>query len=232
MQDFKDYVSENSKKRLLTIFCHPDDESFVAGGLFQEAAFLGLETHLVCLTGGESGKNSYKGGDLKKIRSGEFEKACKLLGIENYFLWNFPDAHLQTSVAAWLPEVEKLINKLSPDIVVTFDFSGITGHPDHIASCREILDLVKKQKRKIDLLWRVPDEYEVKFFKDNDALKFASKANLKVSCGLTQSYKKIKSIYAHKSQMPNFAFKLHILEWCLFDHKELYYKVDLTKKYD
>lgn len=231
MKDLKELFRKSKVKKLLAVFAHPDDESFVSGGLFQAAKEVNIKTALVCLTRGERGKNGLKKGDLKQIREEELKRAVKILGIDELSLWNYPDANLKRTKSRWIPKVGKLIEKINPDILVTFDHSGITGHPDHIVSCHEVLNLVKNLKAKPHLFWRVPDEQEKTYFKENKAMQFASSPNFRLDYGLEQSVRKIRAIYAHKSQVQGFGFKLQILEWFLFDHKELYYKADLRKNY-
>ncbi len=232
MDSLNTILDSNKGGKLLAIFPHPDDESFVAGGLFQAVKKYKLNTSLICLTKGEKGLNSFDKGNLKYIRASEFKNALSILGIDNYNLKNYADSKLKEQKTNWVPYVQKILTKEEPDIVVTFDHSGITGHPDHIVTCHEILQIVSKLKNKPILLWRVPDEKEINYFKRNKAMKFSSKANYNLNYGLGESINKIKAIYAHKSQMKNFSYKLQILEWFLFDHQEQYFKVDLKKKYN
>lgn len=215
----------------MAVFAHPDDESFVSGGLFQEAQKLGIATTLICMTKGGRGLNSYKAGNLKTIRSKELDSAVKILGIDKTLLWDYPDADLRSSKDKWLKKLEGKIEELKPDLILTFDPSGITGHPDHIVSCIETLNLVKKMDKRPYLIWRVPDDQEKYYFKANEALPFASSPNLVLNYGLKESLKKISAIYVHVSQMKDFRFKLQILEWFLFDHKEFYFQVDPAANY-
>ncbi|KKQ37647.1 MAG: hypothetical protein US53_C0013G0006 [Candidatus Woesebacteria bacterium GW2011_GWA1_37_7] len=69
MQDLSTYINVIGAKKLMAIFPHPDDGSFVSAGLFLNAEKLGISTYLLCLTKGGRGINSYKKGDLTKIRA-------------------------------------------------------------------------------------------------------------------------------------------------------------------
>lgn len=232
MQSLHSFFNDNKVKSLLAIFAHPDDESFVSGGLFQEAQKLGIMTSLICMTKGGRGLNAYKSGNLKEIRSKELDKAVKILDIDKTYLWDYPDADLRSTKDNWVSDLEKQIIKTNPDLILTFDPSGITGHPDHLVTCIETLNLIKKMKKKPFLIWRVPDDQEKnKYFHKNDLIKYAKEANMELNYGLKESLKKIKAIYSHKSQMKNIKYKLQILEWFLFDHRELYYRVDLSQNY-
>jgi len=219
---------KNSTK-ILAVFPHPDDESFVSAGLFQVAQEFGIETFLITLTKGEKGENSFQEGDLSKIREKELKLSAKILGIDKVDLWNYSDAGLRDSKKGWVTKLKAKIVSLKPDIILTFDHSGITGHPDHIIVSVEILAIVKSMKKKPVLLWRVPDEQEKTYFKDNGALPYASEPTHNLDLSFIKSLKKVLAIFSHKSQMKDFRFKLQILEWFLFDHKELYIEVDLGK---
>ncbi|MCH7641439.1 PIG-L family deacetylase [Patescibacteria group bacterium] len=232
MKDLKALLKDSKGQTLLAIFPHADDECFVAGGLFQIAKEVELKTKLLCLTRGERGINGLGRGKLKKIRTKELDKAVMILGIDKLILEEYPDAKLRETKAKWTPIVTEVIKKESPDIVLTFDHSGVTGHPDHIVSCHEVLKILRKIKKKPVLLWRVPDTQEKSFFAENRALKFASKPNYHLSYGLKESLIKIRAIFAHNSQMQGVLYRLQILEWFLFDHKELYFRVDYKKKYN
>ena len=232
MLDLHVLLKKTFVKKLLAVFPHPDDESFCVGGLFQLAQDNDIKTTLITLTKGERGNNSLGGGNLKNIRTKELELAAEILGIDELLSWDFPDLNLKDTKKLWSEKLKNEIDQLKPDIIVTFDHSGITGHPDHIIVSTEVLSIVREMTVKPTLLWRTPDEQEKHYFKDNTAITFASGPTHILNYGLGQALNKIKAIYSHASQMKSFRFKIQILEWFLFDHKELYCKVDLSKKYD
>jgi LmbE family N-acetylglucosaminyl deacetylase len=215
-------LSKYRGKTLLLVFPHPDDEAYVAGGLLQLAQRLSIKTKLICLT---------KGGVGKKVQEAELRRACEILGVDELSLWNFTELKLREEKSEWLKRLAGEIKTSNAQIIVTFDHSGITGHPDHIVVSREVLALIKKMQPKPLLYWRVPDMQEYKYFKDNNAMLFAENATHALSYGLAESLNKISAIFAHKSKMKSFLYRLQILEWFLFDHKELYYKVDFKRDY-
>ena len=223
MQDINFFIKENNIKKLLAIFPHPDDESYVSGGLFQVLHNFEVNTKLICLTKGKKGKNFLKKGDLGKIREQELKNASKILR---------PDAGLKNCVKEWRGLLIKKIINYEPQVVLTFDYSGITGHPDHIVTCDEVLKIIKSLKKRPILIWRVPNGKEKKYFFENESLKYSVKPNLLVNYSFFISANKIKAIFSHQSQIKNFQFKLHIIDWFFFDHQEPYYKVDLKKNYE
>ncbi len=231
MNNLKKLLKEYKGKVLLAIFPHPDDESFVAGGLFQVAREFGIKTIYLCLTKGERGINSLGSQNLIKTREKELKKAVKILKIDKLIQKGFTDSRLREEKSKWVKVVKDTITKEKPDLVLTFDHSGITGHPDHVVSCHEILNIIRSVENKPILLWRIPDKQEKDYFRLNKALIHASRANFVLNFGLMHAINKIKAIFSHQSQMKGFRFKLQIFEWFLFNHQELYYKVDLRKKY-
>jgi N-acetylglucosamine malate deacetylase 2 len=230
MKDLKDMFTENKTKHILAVFAHPDDESFASGGLFRLAHSLNIKITLVCLTKGEMG-NPAGVFDLEKVRSEELHNARAILGIDKLIILDYPDTHLVKTKKEWKNDILRIIERSEPDVVLTFDPSGITGHPDHVILSIELLNLIKKMKNKPLLLWRVPDKQEKRYFKDSAAVKYANKPTHTLNYGIKTGIDKIRAIYAHKSQIHSRPFKLRILEWFLFDHSERYNKVDLNKNY-
>ena len=224
MRQLKGLFKDSKRLRLLAVFPHPDDESFVAGGLFQLAKELGIDTTLICLTGGTK-KNQFK------KRKRELEKACKVIGIENLVLWDYVEGDLKNKATSWLARFKKILLLKKPDFLLTFDHSGITGHPDHIVISVEIVKLIKSLKsQKPKILFRVPDKVERKHFKTNQSLVLADDPTHIVVLSFRQSLRKIKAIFAHQSQMPSLLFKLRILDWYLFDHFEPYHLLNFKNR--
>src|SRR5690606_9860179 len=94
---------------------------------------LGWKVVVICLTRGEGGQIHLhgQGKSLAYIRRIEFEQAMKVLGVDEYELFNFGDGRL-TESKLWKKQVTDLIAKHKPGIIVTYDHSGVSGHPDHI----------------------------------------------------------------------------------------------------
>lgn len=230
LQSLNDIFSKHKGGTLLAIFPHPDDESFASGGLFLVARKYHLKTRLICLTKGGRGLNSYQQGDLKEIRANELSKAAEILGIDQVDLWDYPDAGLRRTKKEWSEKIKKKVLAINPDFVITFDHSGMTGHPDHIITCHKIHKVIRQIDKKPLLFWRVPGEKEKKYFKDNHALAFASMASYRLDYSLLQSINKVRAVLAHKSQMQNLRYKLMVVGM-LFSSNEFYYQVKIDKTY-
>ena len=138
-----------SARRLLTVFAHPDDESFGIGGTLALYARRGVETHLVCATRGEVGDapDDLRGHTSKAdMRVAELECASQILGLKSVRFLDYRDSgmpgsphntHPLATTAASVDEVARKIawhiRDIRPQVVVTFDPIGGYRHPDHIA---------------------------------------------------------------------------------------------------
>ena len=137
-------------KRLLAVLAHPDDESFGMGGTLALYAQRGVEVHLICATRGEAGMmdaehlQGYTSTADK--RETELRCAARILGLREVHFLDYRDSgmpgsadnqHPQALVAAPTAEVSlkiaRLIRRIKPQVVLTFDPIGGYRHPDHIA---------------------------------------------------------------------------------------------------
>ena len=140
----------SGKQVLLVVLAHPDDESFGTGGTIAYYAQRGVEVHLVCATRGEAGEVApeYLQGfsSIADLRVSELRCAAGILGLKGVHFLDYRDsgmpgsadnAHPQALVNAPLEEVAskvaRLVRRLQPQVLVTFDPIGGYKHPDHIA---------------------------------------------------------------------------------------------------
>lgn len=141
---------QESKRVLLVVLAHPDDESFGMGGTLALYASRGVEVHLVCATRGEVGEVEAKylqGFDsIAERRESELRCAAghlclagvHFLGYRDSGMAGSPDNQHPQALAAQpveqvAHEVMEYIRRLRPQVVVTFDPIGGYKHPDHIA---------------------------------------------------------------------------------------------------
>src|SRR3989338_9045469 len=124
-------------EKLLAIFAHPDDESFLAGGTLALAAKR-TDVKVVIATPGQKGRShidyeiSDKNlGDLRRRETGE---AMKALGVEDYAILDYEDGALDRTDEKEIAErLAAIMKDFNPASVLTFGPDGITGHRDHIA---------------------------------------------------------------------------------------------------
>lgn len=145
-----------SPYRFLACFAHPDDETFSCGGLFADYRRRGIQSTLVCATRGEAGEISDPSlGDqatLGQIRTQELLEAARHVGVDEVIFLGFrdsgmagspdndlPTAYARASGSAVTYRLVRILRRLRPQVVVTFDPTGGYGHPDHIAIHRHTL---------------------------------------------------------------------------------------------
>jgi LmbE family N-acetylglucosaminyl deacetylase len=127
-------------KKMLLVFAHPDDESFSAGGTIAKYAARGWDIDLLLATRGEGGQSGEYGeiseGELSDIRQKEAQRAGAILGISSITFLEYKDGTLKDINPGELEDVvyKKMI-ELVPDVVITFDTTGISNHPDHVRMC-------------------------------------------------------------------------------------------------
>ena len=133
--------------RILLIFAHPDDESFIAAGLARRYADRGATVSLVTATRGDAGRVGEpplcRREDLAALREQELRAAAGVLGISEVHLLDYRDKHLAEAPAADIRgALVQRVRSFRPHVVVTFDPNGMNGHADHVAISRFTLDAV------------------------------------------------------------------------------------------
>ena len=131
--------------RVLGLFAHPDDEVFCAGGVLAAAAAAGAETAVVSLTRGDAGQIRDSAVATRRtlgvVRARELEGSAAALGVGHVESHDLGDGVLGRldllDVAALVGDV---LERLRPDVVVTFGDDGAFGHPDHTMSARAVLE--------------------------------------------------------------------------------------------
>jgi LmbE family N-acetylglucosaminyl deacetylase len=139
-----------TRRTLLAVFAHPDDESFGIGGTLARYAAEGVRVVLACATMGEAGKvhdpSLGTREQLAEIRERELCCACDVLGISELHLLGYrdsgmagspdnddPRALVQADPAEVVGKIVRVIRQVRPQVVITFEEGGGYGHPDHIA---------------------------------------------------------------------------------------------------
>lgn len=127
-----------NQRRLMTIFAHPDDESFGVAGTIARARRAGNQVAIVCATRGEEGQISDPAlatpETLGQVREQELRAAVSALGVSDLTFLDYIDGHLaEADQQEALAKVVYQIRRFRPDVVITFDPKGAYGHVDHIA---------------------------------------------------------------------------------------------------
>ncbi|MFJ2824758.1 PIG-L family deacetylase [Streptomyces toxytricini] len=116
---------------ILAIYAHPDDESLVAGGVLARHAAAGARTAVVTATWSPHSHRAAELADaLGVLGAGE----PRMLGYADFRIPDsapgqprFCDAPLEESVGRTVSH----IRAFRPDVIVTHDAYGSSGHPDH-----------------------------------------------------------------------------------------------------
>ena len=125
---------------LLGLWAHPDDETYMSGGLMARVVNNGGQACNLSATDGEYGfpqDDNRSLGQRSQLRRRELATAMAHLGVNDIRHLGLPDGGLADVEPARL--IQPLINAIEdvqPDLIVTFDSFGGTGHPDHIAISR------------------------------------------------------------------------------------------------
>lgn len=149
--------------KVVAIFAHPDDEAFGPAGTLA----LLSQTHdvyLLCVTNGEAGRNSINSNDaLVDIRCEELKKSAKILGIKEVLCLDFKDGTLNNNQYHIIFEaINKYIEKVKPEILLTFDLRGFLGHIDHYTVSAVTSYIFQKQIRIKKLMYYCMSEEQKK----------------------------------------------------------------------
>ena len=207
MQNIQTLLDETKNKKLLVIFPHPDDETVMSAGLIQAALARKWNVRVVSLTHGEAGKIhiNCNGKSLKEIRKHEFLRAMEKLRVTDSHVHAFPDGRLKDTKLPWRDLLKTEISSFKPGIIVTYDPTGITGHPDHIVLSYEISQLLydlKKNKSSLvpKLAWPAYVGLPKKRMFHPEMFDAAPEPSHHLALSPVQVLKKYQSLIAHQSQ--------------------------------
>jgi len=146
---------------ILSIWAHPDDETYLAGGLMAAAADAGTRVVCVSATAGEHGTPdpvAWPPERLGRLRRWESAAAMSVLGVDDHRFLGFTDGGLATvDPATGAAAVQALIEEVAPATILTFAPHGITFHPDHITVSRWVTDAWCRTGCRARLLHAVPE---------------------------------------------------------------------------
>jgi LmbE family N-acetylglucosaminyl deacetylase len=163
-------------KTILLFTPHPDDDTFCCAGTLALLAKRQNNIHIVIYTNDDKGSYdpNMTSERLARIRKGEEEEACRLLGIpkQNIHWLQFHDGMLEyASPKDLVEEVTKVIRTYRPEVVMTIDPGSeyVRWHKtDHRMAANNTIDAVRAaewhlyfpNQRLHDGLepWKVPTE--------------------------------------------------------------------------
>lgn len=123
------------KPRLVCIFAHPDDEAFGPSGSIHLLSKT-YDVYLICVTKGDAGENHHpikKDVPLITLRHEELEGSAKILGIKKVFFLNYEDGELcNNKYLEVAGKIQAIFDDLKPEVLLTDEHRGVSGHIDHI----------------------------------------------------------------------------------------------------
>jgi len=205
--------------KVLVVFPHPDDETVFTAGLLQKLQKNGNNLRLIIFTSGEA--STLTNGlavkqNLGKVRENELELAMSTLGVNDVQIADFPDGRLAESPSMY-SYLKGNVLDYKPNLIVTYEPSGVYGHPDHIALSKAVTTL-QAEIPSFDVLYAtVPVTYlhsknSLKMARNPDQVK-PIKPDYVLLLTPSEMLKKYKAMQAHKTQ---FSFNLKdALRWVL-----------------
>ena len=179
------------KKTFLGIFPHPDDENMI-GSVLAKYSRLGHNVYIIIATDGKDGTRVTKitsGDSLGAIRQQETICACEKLKINPPIYLHIDRLDTKFGVRPYLngrkkamEEIKKYIQKINPDVLLTFGPDGEYGHSEHIVTGAMVTEILLREGwvDKYPLYFPVDLKEDVI---DDDELSYIDKKyiNLKVT---------------------------------------------------
>lgn len=120
---------------ILSVWAHPDDETYLAGGVMGAASDAGRRVVCVTATAGEHRTDdpaTWPPERLGPVRRWEAAAAMGVLGVRDHRVLGHPDGGLRrVRRRDAVAQIVRLIVEVDPDTIVTFGPDGMTFHPDH-----------------------------------------------------------------------------------------------------
>jgi len=122
---------------VLAVFAHPDDETFAAG-TFAKLSANGERVQLIYTTSGDAGGDrtdqGLSGAALAAERENEMRASADVLEVSAQPLFlRYPDGFVYENWDKVVENVQAIIEKTQPKVVITFGPDGYYGHADHLA---------------------------------------------------------------------------------------------------
>jgi LmbE family N-acetylglucosaminyl deacetylase len=133
--------------QMMTIFAHPDDETFGIAGTMCRAIAAGHQVTVVCATRGEAGEIANPSlatpETLGQVREQELRNAMAAIGVTDVVFLDYIDGHLSESDHdEVVGRIVAQIRRARPDVAITFAPNGVYGHRDHVAIHHFALDAI------------------------------------------------------------------------------------------
>ena len=145
--------------KILYIYPHPDDESFGPAHVMVKQCRQGHDVYLLTLTKGGATKQRHKYGysivEMGEVRYSEMLNVAEVLNITEMTVLDLPDSGLKEMDPRKIEEaVRKQIERIQPQVVVTYAVHGISGFHDHLVSHAVVKRVFMELKERVSYLKR------------------------------------------------------------------------------
>lgn len=159
----------------VAVWAHPDDETYLAGGLLGALRDAGQRVVCVTATRGEAGNGLHAGGSaaarwaLAGTRSAELRAALDVLGVVEHHWLGYADTLCpQVPVDHAADRLAQILDDVQARTVVSFGPDGFTGHPDHQAVAEWSRQAVQRWRPRTHLLQVVTAQQDREAARDID----------------------------------------------------------------
>ena len=122
---------------VLSVWAHPDDETYLSAGVMSAAIRAGHNVTCVTATKGEFGSpdpDEWPPARLGLLRTHEMAAAMAVVGVTDHRFLGYYDGHCEAAdQQVAVARIADIMAEVKPTTIVTFGPDGMTGHPDHIA---------------------------------------------------------------------------------------------------
>jgi len=195
-------------KTVVGVFAHPDDEAVGPSGTLAKLAKENT-VYLICVTNGEFNCVTGRQDEtLGNIRKKELENSAKVLGIKKVFFLEFSDGTLCNNIYCILEKkIQEKLQQLKPELLLTFEPHGWSGHIDHITVSMITSNLFKYNVFIKEVWYYCIDENQYEKLGDfvkNYFIYFPpgyKKSDIGKTIDISEFWKtKLQAMYQHKSQ--------------------------------
>lgn len=135
----KSCTAPRTNMRILYIFPHPDDESFGVAHTMNAQLRAGHDVHLLTLTKGGATRQRHRFGysveEMGEVRYKEMLEVSKVLALTEMVVLDLPDSGLKEMDPRDIESiVTEHIERVKPDVVVTYAVYGVSGFHDHLVT--------------------------------------------------------------------------------------------------
>lgn len=195
--------------RMLCVFAHPDDESYGPGGTIAWYALCGVDVHILMFTCGEAGSigvsKELSRDELCRRRRAELAASCEALGVADYRLVGAPDKGVNAIPREdGIRAVTREIERVRPQVTLTFHHRGVSSHPDHIAVAGfldDAVDAAGDGGPARYFQWGIPRELESLYRRPNLVPMEDDEVAAVIEVPDAAMDRKVASIEAHETQI-------------------------------